>query len=342
MADFSLLQTPNFAGAVLGGYQAGQQMGRQKQLDSAMANIDLERPETLLPLLRADPSTGAALIGASVKLSAEKRMMDQMAAKSNLLVAESGGDSASPAPAPAAPAAADATGASVATGMNNAATANGADTNALDQGEVTVTAHRNAPDPLHAARVAYMRADPDGYVELETKLAGMSKAQRDNVVANNDFFDNVLQGVKTIPPTDIAGRQAFIQKHRDQLLQAGIPPQQIDSFVPTDANITAMDNQVLTVKGVNDKIDKDRDFALKQSSQAETARHDRVDESQGAARVGIEGGNLHVSQQRLSDEEKGIIGKGGQGGPAPIPTRIIGGKTYYNVGGKWFDNPEGR
>jgi len=65
MADFSLLQQPSFASAALGGYQAGQAMGRQKRVDAALGGVDLSRPETIVPVLQIDPQTGAQLMQAA-------------------------------------------------------------------------------------------------------------------------------------------------------------------------------------------------------------------------------------------------------------------------------------
>lgn len=65
MPDFSLLQQPSFASAALGGYQAGQAMGRQKRVDAALGGVDLSRPETIVPVLQIDPQTGAQLMQAA-------------------------------------------------------------------------------------------------------------------------------------------------------------------------------------------------------------------------------------------------------------------------------------
>lgn len=65
MPDFSLLQQPSFASAALGGYQAGQALGRQKRVDAALGGVDLSRPETIVPVLQVDPQTGAQLMQAA-------------------------------------------------------------------------------------------------------------------------------------------------------------------------------------------------------------------------------------------------------------------------------------
>src|SRR5882757_3609878 len=94
MADFSLLSQPNFGQAALAGYSAGAKIGKQRQLDTAMAGVDLDNPASLLPIFRADPTTGAALIGASVKLHAENRAQQAQAALGDALGGYFGGGSA--------------------------------------------------------------------------------------------------------------------------------------------------------------------------------------------------------------------------------------------------------
>lgn len=65
MPDFNILQQPNFAQAALGGFQAGQALGKQKRLDAALGQVDLSRPETIVPILQIDPSTGTSLMSAA-------------------------------------------------------------------------------------------------------------------------------------------------------------------------------------------------------------------------------------------------------------------------------------
>ena len=52
MTDFSILQTPNFAQAALGGYQAGRQIGQQNRMDTA------------LKLYASDPEAGTQAVSA--------------------------------------------------------------------------------------------------------------------------------------------------------------------------------------------------------------------------------------------------------------------------------------
>jgi hypothetical protein len=95
MADFSLIQTPNFAQAALGGYQAGRQIGQQKRMDAA------------LQLYASDPDAGAHAVmqidpeqGYKLQELARQKQIRELTAK-----AMSGGDPAAPAGAatPGAP-----------------------------------------------------------------------------------------------------------------------------------------------------------------------------------------------------------------------------------------------
>jgi hypothetical protein len=331
MADWSIAQMPNFAQAALSGYQAGAAIGKQKQLDQALGNVDLERPETLYPVLRADPTTGAALLGTSMKMAEYKHELAAKAATSDYLISRLGldssassssGGSTSPSPAPVAPQA-------------GAAAVNGAADSAISPaqpGEITVTAHANP----EAARVAMIRNDPDQYIKLETSLAGMDEAKQKAVQGQMGTFDAALQGVKGLP---YAQRSAYLATHRDALIQAGIPAQQIDSFDPTDENITAIDNQVLGIKGILDRQDKDRNFQLDQAKFGETQRHNQVDEGQGQQRIGLEGANVAIARGHLALDQQKASGAGN--GSGVITRQLSNGQTAYRnpLNGKWYDNP---
>lgn len=61
MPDFSLLNTPNFAQAALGGYQAGRQIGQQKRTDDAMALYAKDPDAGVEAISALDPERGARL-----------------------------------------------------------------------------------------------------------------------------------------------------------------------------------------------------------------------------------------------------------------------------------------
>jgi len=104
-ADFGLLQgQPNFFQTALLGLQAGQKVAAQNRLDAAMQNVDLAKPETLLPVLKLDPQTGLGLLKAhDTQVAADREAAGRTALSQFLLSRFSpskGGDPASTVTAP--------------------------------------------------------------------------------------------------------------------------------------------------------------------------------------------------------------------------------------------------
>lgn len=294
MADWSILQQPNFAQAALSGYQAGQAIGRQRRLDAALGSVDLERPETIMPVIQADPTTGTALLGAASRMAQYKHDLAGKAALTDYILAQKGLSAA------AGSAQSPSDDASTMPSVSGSAAPANANANGADGGDIVVTGQRPGLS-LEQARVNLIKADPDTYIKTETALAGMDKAQRENIAAANDTFGSSIEAARQMP---YAQRKAYIQNIRPQLIAHGVPPEMIDSFDPTDGNIDMIENQVLGVKGIIEKQDKDRNFALSQQREArETA--------QGNARIGIAEGALSVARQRESREAKKATGGAG-------------------------------
>lgn len=227
MADYSLAQSPNFTAAALSGFQAGRQLGAERRIQEATANIDLDRPETLIPLLRASPEQGAALIGASVKLAAEKRQAEGRAALGSYLqalgsahsaltpaVAAGAAPSSSPTvlPAPAAPPA------------------------------PTAAQPTAQPSPdLGALRTRVLQDHP----ELLETITALDKDQRERL---DDSMGAMAALYPTLSAMPYPQRKAFIQSQRDFLLSHHVDPAQIDSYDPSDQNLSATRDQALGVK----------------------------------------------------------------------------------------------
>lgn len=323
MPDFSLLQNPNFGALALGGYQAGQKIQQQRGLQEALGNVDIENPASIMGVMRYDPAAGTALLGASMKAAEYKHELASKAAMSDFLLArQSAGTVASPTATPA-PIGNMADAAPVATAANSAI-------GTPDDGGITVTAHRDAPDPLESARTAFIKANPKGYMSMQEQFGKMDASTLKAASDKTEYLDNVLQGAKGLPYEQ---RRQFIATHRPQLVAAGIPQQQVDSFDPTDQAITALDNEVLGVKGVQDRVEKDRAFT-------ETQRHNRVGEGNAAGNLAVSQGNLAVAQGNLAIRGKEFDAKPKAGGPIArdLPG---GGKAYRNpANGKWYDNAE--
>jgi hypothetical protein len=318
-ADFGLIQTPNFAQAALSGYQAGTQMRKQNQLDQALQGVDLERPETLLPLLRADPATGAALIGASVKIHAENRAQQAQAAQAAYVKAAmkptGATGSQSTAPATAAPQMPDA----------------GA------PADITVTAASPAPS-LEAAQNAAIDADPEQFMKLHSAISAMDDDRLKKLDAATDAAGSIWQNALNLPQGQ---RAAYIQTQVPFLVQHGFPAEKVAQIDTSDAGLHGEIGKALGVKEMINQADKARTANRQDAAQAETHRHNMVDESQGGARIGLEGANVGIARQRLHDEETGVIGsKGGAAGG--VVSRVINGvKVYRNpADGQLYDNPE--
>lgn len=251
--NFGLLQQPDFAAAALGSYNAGRNLGRQNQLDAAMRGIDLERPETLLPVLRADPSTGAALIGASVKLSAEKRAQDSQVALGNYYRQISGASAtgSSEAAGPAAPPAGGPM-ASLSTGAAPAPAAAPASAPAAAPGASTAPFTPSGPlaqsnlDPI-AARNALLATHPDLY----EKVNQLDEMQRQQLARGSEAMAEIGDVLKDQPYEQ---RRAILAQHRADLIQHGVPPQEIDNFDPTDLNIRYETNKAIGAKALADHV----------------------------------------------------------------------------------------
>lgn len=330
-ADFSLLQTPNLAQAALGGYQAGQAVGRQKRLDAALQGVDLERPETIYAVLHADPTTGAALLGTSMKMAEYKHELASKAATSDYLLKRMGLDGGSGASASPTTPVPQQAGAQAVDGAANSTLATGSPTDA--NGDIVVTAPHANPE---AARIAMIRNDPEGYIKLETHLAGMDEAKQKAISGITSTFDAALQGVKALP---YAQRASYLASHRDALIQAGVPAQQIDGFDPTDENITAVDNQVLGIKGIIERQDKDRNYALQKDKFAHDVAHDATTEGIAAGHLAIA---QHADARAASSANKpkaSSASSAGGGAAFPSPTS----RAAFNAlpSGTRFRAPDG-
>lgn len=350
MADFSLLNpTPNFAASALSGYQAGAAIGKQRQLDTAMAGIDLNRPETLLPVLRADPSTGAALIGASVKLHAEDRAQQANDAIANAIdglgSAPSASTSANPAPAPTAPAVTAS--ATPANPLASSPTSDGS-----QPGDIVVQAHpavaqlaavQSMSPPLQSTmgKLARLGVPLDSLISFHKLATSMTDDQAKAATDRQEAISGVLTSLpKNLSLSD---RSAWLTQHKDYLLSHNIPEAEIDKVIadPSDANINF--HQTLAL-GTKDALNLSRQAA----AQAETARHNQVDEGQGAARIGLEGqsvgisaGHLALDRQTAARTAAGGGSQGGQIGGPVVQTRMLPGgvHAYRNpANGKWYDN----
>lgn len=306
-ADFSLLQTPNFAQAALGGYQAGQALGRQRRTDQALQGVDLSRPETILPVLRADPQTGSALLSASGKMAKAQHETAGRVALSKYLIASTSGDGGSTA-APSAPAPAPASGAAppapalpgappAPTDPNQpppvGATAPAQPAPDASSADVTVT----GPNAAERARRDLITNDPQTYLAIQDHLGKADENQRKKLADAAEAQATIGAAAGKLPYDQ---RRAYIQSQSGYLASHNVTQAQIDGFDPTDGNLNAQTTQALGVKGVLERQDKDRQFGLEQDRFGESQRHARVEEGQGSARIGIEQTNSGIAAGHLA------------------------------------------
>lgn len=315
MPDFGLLQTPNFAQALLSGLSAGRAMGQQKRLDGALSAVDLSRPETIMGVLQADPQTGAALLGASAKMAEAQHETAGRVALTNYIkdrLSKGGGQAISSA------------GGSGVTGPSPSSALPAQD------GDIVVTAKPHGPD----AERGLIEADPEKYLSVQANFEKLDENHRKAINDAADAQATVAQAAAAMPYEQ---RKAYIQSQASYLTAHGVTEDQIAAFDPTDGAIQAQVSQALGVKGILERADKDRTFGLQEKRFEHDVSHD-------AATLGVSQGNLAVSQGNLSlaRQREGRVAAGGgksAGGAsaaAPVNTshyeyRIVNGVTQKRL-----------
>lgn len=283
MPDFSLAALPNFAQSALSGYQAGAALGKQNQLDSALGAVDLARPETIVPVLRADPTTGAALLGASQKMAdAHREAAGRHALASVILGSRSGGGDPSASAQAPTPAATSAATTALTGSPTDPAT-----------GDIVVTGTKPAVSTApawSAEERAAIEADPHAFLQAQ---AGIGKLQEAHLAQISDAADAQAAVSLEAGKLPYAQRKAFIAQQFPYLMQHGVTQATIDAFDPTDQNLSSLQTQALGVKDTLAQRDKDRTFA-------QTVHHQGVEEAQGAARIGLEGQSVAIAGGHLA------------------------------------------
>lgn len=292
MPDFNFAGTPNFAQSALAGYQAGSVLGRQRRLDTALGGVDLSRPETIMPVLQADPSTGATLLSAASTMAKAHADAASRVALGNLIINSrpGGGDQASPAPGSATAPVATAAPASSASAQSDG-----------QPGDVVVTGQRLAPVPQQSgwsdAERAAIEADPEAFLKIQEN---MGRLQDNHLKAINDAAD--AQGTVAIEAAKLPyeQRRAYIQSQAGYLAQHGVTESQIAAFDPTDQNLAAQQTQALGVKNALAEADKARDDARADAAQAETVKQHGIENGFSAARIGLERTNTSIAAGHLA------------------------------------------
>lgn len=317
MPDFSLLQMPNFAQAALGGYQAGQAIGRQKRLDAALGGVDFARPETIMPVLQADPALGASLIGAAGKMADAQRDAAGRAALSGYLMdrlgkgaAKGGGQTIS------------------AAGSGVAATASSLPSPDSQPGDIVVTANRQQP----SAEEQLIRSDPQAWLDVQGNLGKLDENHRKAIAEAADAQGTVAMGAMKLPYEQ---RRAYIQQNMPYLAAHGVSQAEIDAFDPTDAALQAQSDQALGVKGILDQRNKAADDARADATLDLSRQRFQHDVSHDAETLAVSRGNLAVSQGNLalSRQREGRVAAGASsgGGAAPAAIATPTSRAAYNA-----------
>lgn len=307
MPDFGLLQMPNFAQAALGGYQAGQAIGRQRRTDAALQGLDFQRPETVLPLLAADPERGAAILGASLKLADARRQAEAGQAFGDAVAAIYGRP----------PRSAGGTGAVLGGAGQHQAALGGvsmtgsaptveAQPGAVNEpvgDEVVVTGRHQPPmqasvDPRQEAMIRLAYRDREGFNQLQEVVGKMDESQRRTFADSQDALATAAMIVRRLPYQD---RRARIASMAPWLLQHHVSQDQIEGFDPTDEALDTLHDQAIGGKGMAEQAEKDRNFKLDQAKFGETVRSHRASEGVAAGNLKVRQGALKVAQARAGE-----------------------------------------
>lgn len=355
MVDFSLLRTPDFGAAALGGYQAGQALGRQRRVESALKGINLGRPETLLPVIQADPGSPATaavltLMNRNREMKASQTLGDVIRrhygvdtgtpseatrlalspgdAPNQTVLANPGalgdgqsaqaalgspdGSVAAPVGSPAlgggiaAPAAgqAPALGSSLAPAPAPAPMAAGPQpAGAAPNDEIVVQGHRAVldQDKQYQNAVAGL-AEYTSPSQLNHALEAIGRLDKSQADALSDAQDAKASLGLTIQDMPYEQRRAYIDQHRDYLMQHHVTPEQIDGFDPTDRNLDFIVNQSLKTKDLISARQRALEIGVSQDNSAETGRHNRATEGNESARIGLEGRRVNLEGDRVGIE----------------------------------------
>lgn len=105
-----------------------------------------------------------------------------------------------------------------------------------------------------------------GDFDAASHIAKLDDQQKALALEHVNVQAGVLANLKTYP---VEMRKQAIASIKPQLVAAGMPAEQIDSFDPTDANIDAISGQVLGLKGVLEQ-------QLSREKFTETQRHNKA------------------------------------------------------------------
>lgn len=139
------------------------------------------------------------------------------------------------------------------------------------------------------------RASIDALAGVDTDMfMKMDDRQRSQAKERAGVFAAVGQQLRSVPYEQ---RRAALTQMAPALQEAGISPEQLQAFDPSDQAIDGVVAQSLGIKGVLDKIDGDRKFGLDQSKFGYQQKNDAANRSVTVRGQDMSRGNALISAQ---------------------------------------------
>lgn len=144
---------------------------------------------------------------------------------------------------------------------------------------------------------AMAAGDWDAASQIGSYLQNATEQQRAQAKANAERLAGIVAPLGDIPESDMAGRKAYIQANRAELIASGFTDAQIDGFEPTDQNLVPIYVQAIGIKDYLSGKREDKKIELTGAAQEETRRHNKVTETVSAGQLSVSQGNLGMRRQ---------------------------------------------
>lgn len=220
MANFNLLQTPNFAQAALGGYEAGRRIGFQRRRDAALSTLATrpDDPDAFNELAVSDPGAARDFSALQKDRESTRRANTTRQTLAELMLSRNMGslraalgqaDYGSPSGQPSAQALTGRVATPSAAGPVAPALGQPqmeAPTDLLPPGSDIVV---NGPQAGQGdARTRMIRNDPEAYLKYQAMMSKVTKGELDTYQAVNSASLQLMGGVSDQASYDAARRQA--------------------------------------------------------------------------------------------------------------------------------------
>jgi len=163
---------------------------------------------------------------------------------------------------------------------------------------------------------AMAAGDWDAASQIGSYLQNATEQQRAQAKANAERLAGIVAPLGDIPESDMAGRKAYIQANRAELIASGFTDAQIDGFEPTDQNLVPIYVQAIGIKDYLSGKREDKKIELTGAAQEETRRHNKVTETVAAGQLAVSQGNLGM--RRTEHQVRQAQGGYGDGPPTYV------------------------